>query len=79
MTTKYVLWKEEDWDKRSGEMVGKAWVVHSEEDDDEEEAKWMTRTEAKELAESRDCPFDLEGSSMTDEELEQVNRDQGLS
>jgi hypothetical protein len=74
--THYVLFKDEDFDSTKGEMVGKAWVVHSEENDDEEEAKWMTRTEAKQLAESLGYPFELEGSSMTDEELDAFRRSQ---
>jgi ribosomal 50S subunit-associated protein YjgA (DUF615 family) len=58
--------------------VGKVWVVHSEEGDDEEEMKWMSRTDAKRLAESLDYPFELEGSSMTDEELDDFRRQQGM-
>jgi ribosomal 50S subunit-associated protein YjgA (DUF615 family) len=70
MTTKYVLFKDESFDDQTREMMGKVWVVHSEEDDNEEEMRWMSRTEAKRLAESLGYPFELEGSSMTDDELE---------
>jgi hypothetical protein len=78
LATKYVLFKDEDFDEATGEVVGKAWVVHSEEDDDEEEAKWMTRSEAKQLSGSLGYPFELEGTSMTDDELDRFRREQGF-
>jgi hypothetical protein len=77
MATSYVLFKDEDFDEQSGELIGPVWIVRSEEDGDEEEQdRWMTRSEAKALAESLGLPFEVDG--MTDEELEEFKRQQGL-
>lgn len=79
MPTKFVLFKDEDFDEANGEPIGKVWIVHSEEDDDEElQDEWMTRSDAKKLAESIGYPFELEGTSMTDEELDAFKREHGF-
>ena len=78
MATKYVLFKDEDFDEHSGELIGPVWIVRSEEDGDEEEQdQWMTRSAAKALAEQLGLPFEVDG--MTDDELEEFKRQQGLA
>ena len=80
MTAKFVLFKDEDFDESTGEPVGKVWIVHSEEDDEEElRDEWMLRSEAKKLAEEIGYPFELEGTSMTDEEVGAFKRERGLA
>ena len=80
MTAKFVLFKDEDFDESTGEPVGKVWIVRSEEDDEEElRDEWMLRSEAKKLAEEIGYPFELEGTSMTDEEVGAFKRERGLA
>ena len=73
---KYVLFKDEDFDELTGELVGPAWII-SEDDDSDEERGWMPRTEAKQLATELGVPFEVDG--MTDEKLEAFKQQQGLA
>jgi hypothetical protein len=74
----YVLFKDEDFDEATGELVGPVWIVHDESDDDaEEERGWMPRRAAKQLAADLGIPFEVDG--MTDEEFDAFKKQQGLA
>lgn len=70
MAERYVLFKGEDMPEELDEDVGPVFVVHSDEPRNDEERGWMSRSQARRLAEELGYALEIDGPS--DEELEQL-------
>jgi hypothetical protein len=73
MPERYVIFKGEDMPDELDEDVGPVLVVHSDEPQNHDERGWMSRSQAKQLA--SDLGYALEIDGPSDEELEQLKRD----
>jgi hypothetical protein len=70
---RYVVFKADDLPDELDEDVGPVIVVHSDEPQNYDERGWMSRSQAKQLA--AELRYALEIDEPSDEELEQLNRD----
>jgi hypothetical protein len=53
------LFRDEDFYDAGGEPVGNVWIVHPEEDDEEEREEWISRRKATRPARPLGYPFEL--------------------